>query len=310
MSGYLSREYAESFTEFGLPVLLPYSRGHVLRRRIPGTPYSDVTGLYPLFCCEDWCKIGHDFDTLDPELVSLCLVADPFGNHSPALFAETFDVVLPFKARYIVSLSQPPEAFVSTHHRKYAYRALDRLRIEHCPVPSQHLDDWIALYAEICRRRRIRDLRAFSPEAFRCQLQTPGLVMFRAQHEGRTVAIHLWISHRHVAYAHLAGHAPEAYRLHASYALYWQALQWFYGRVEFLDLGGTAGAEEETDHGLAFFKKGWATEVRPGYLCGRVLRTDLYASLVQGRAVESARHFPAYRAPAGADAGRQPLYVP
>jgi len=309
VSGYLSSQYAESFAEFGIPILLPHSRGHVLSRRIPASSYSDATGLYPLFCCEDWRQIGQDLDTLDPELVSLCLVADPFGNHSPALLAESFDVVRPFKTRYIASLAQPPEVFVSSHHRKYASRGLDRLHIEHCPDPSRHLDEWIELYAEICRRHRIQDMRAFSPEAFRRQLQTPGLVMFRAQHEGRTIAIHLWISHHRVAYAHLAGHALEAYDLHASYALYWHALQWFHGRVESVDLGATAGTEDDTGDGLAFFKKGWATEERPGYLCGRVLRTDLYAGLVQARGLKSALHFPAYRAPANAHAGPQPLKV-
>jgi hypothetical protein len=133
VSGYLSPQYAESFAEFGLPVLLPHSRGHVLRRRIPATSYSDAAGRYSLFCCEDWRKIGQDLDTLDPELVSLCPVA---------------------------------------------------------------------------------------------------------------------------------------------------------------------------------FTKGWATDVRPGYLCGRVLRTDLYASLVQARGVVSALHFPGYRAPSGAQAGCQPFKVP
>ena len=172
------------------------------------------------------------------------------------------------------------------------------MQVETCARPEDHLDEWLALYGQVCRRHRITGIRAFSPESFRRQLRVPGLAMFRARHAGRTVAMHLWITQGEHAYGHLAGHDEAAYGLNAAYALYWHALQQFRATgIARVDFGATTGDDARARDGLAFFKKGWATGTLIGYICGRVLRADAYAALTAAMHPEPTDFFPAYRAP-------------
>ena len=296
--GYLSSTYAGSFAGFGKPVHLQRSGGWLLERGVPGTHQRDLTGLYPVFCCEDWARLPEDLGALGGEAASVVVVPDPFGSYSDASLRDAFDFVRPYKERFITAMDRPPEEFVSRHHRKFADRGLAQLDIEHCEDPMAALDEWAELYAQVCARHGIDDIRAFSAEAFRVQLSTPGLAMFRARHQGRTVAIHLWVVMGRFAYGHLAGHGPEAYRLHAAYALYWTALKWLATRVDSVDLGGAADSTASGNGGLAFFKRGWATGTKPGQLCGRILNQRVYDELAgRSAAAATAGFFPAYRAP-------------
>lgn len=295
--GYLAPAYAEALAEFGTLLHMPRSGGYLLRRQIPGTAQDDAMGLYPLFCCNDWNALGDDLAALDPGIVSAVLVPDPFGDYAPDLLADTFDVVRPYSERYVAKLDVPTARLVSTHHRKCAAKGLAQLQVETCARPQDHLDEWLALYKQIRQRHRITDIRAFSTESFRRQLRVPGLAMFRARHEGRTVAIHLWMTQGRCAYGHLAGHDKAAYGLNAAYALYWHALESFRGTVELVDLGATTGDDARARDGLAYFKKGWATGTRMSYICGRVLKADAYAALTARMHPQPTGYFPAYRAP-------------
>src|SRR5689334_21386054 len=80
-TGYQHPGYVASLAAFGEPVSLPRSQGFILRRKIPGTPYCDATGTYPLFCCQDWRGLSDDITELGSALVSVVLIADPFGGH-------------------------------------------------------------------------------------------------------------------------------------------------------------------------------------------------------------------------------------
>ena len=51
VSGYLHPTYARSLSEFGAPRHLPHSGAWILERRIPGSPYSDAMGCYPILAC-------------------------------------------------------------------------------------------------------------------------------------------------------------------------------------------------------------------------------------------------------------------
>jgi hypothetical protein len=81
ITGYLHPGYAASLAEFGTPRLLPRSEGWILERQIPGSPYSDGMGCYPLFACQDWSQLHADLESIGSELVSLALVTDPFGKY-------------------------------------------------------------------------------------------------------------------------------------------------------------------------------------------------------------------------------------
>jgi Acetyltransferase (GNAT) domain len=305
-SGYLSTAYIESLGEFGVPLALSRSGAWLLRRTVaPGI--TDAMGPYPLFCCRDWRALGADLDALEAPAaaaeapISVVVVTDPFGDHAPALLASAFrDRVVPFKDHFVTDLSRPLSSFVSAHHRRYALR--DNLVIEPCADPLLWLDDWCALYENLCARHGILGIPALSRAAFSRQLAVPGLLAFRASLGGATVGMVLWYRQRDVAYYHLAAYSDQGYRERASFPLFWFAFERLAAAgVRWVGLGAgpssvsaSAGASQGAD-GLVRFKRGWSTETRTTYLCGRILRADTYGALARERGFEQSRYFPAYR---------------
>src|SRR5579864_7703333 len=121
-AGYAHPLYTESLSEFGTPVGLPESGGQLLERLISGTAYHDAMGPYPLFCCADWHGLARDIEGLRGKLVSVVVVADPFGGHGEGALRSCFDCVVPFKTHFVVDLEQSA-SHGSSHHRYYARRA-------------------------------------------------------------------------------------------------------------------------------------------------------------------------------------------
>ena len=296
--GYLHPAYAASLSEFGTPRLLPASGGWVLEREIPGTGLRDAMGCYPLFCCDNWAALADDLSTIKEEMVSLSLVADPLGKYSRAELELAFrDVVRPFKEHLVVDLENDAWRSVSKHHRYYARRALQELSVETCSEPDTRFEEWVVLYDEVIARHGLQGIKAFSRSSFARQLEVPGLVMLRAIHAGECVGAHLWYVAGEAAYSHLQAVTPAGYRSMAAYALYGAALEWFAGRVRWLNLGGGAGSSvgDVTD-GLTQFKRGWSTETRTAYFCGRIFNPEHYAALTRAADLPPDGHFPAYRA--------------
>jgi len=296
-AGYLHSAYAGSLEEFGTPRRLPRCGGWILERSIAGTSLRDAMGCYPMFACEDWSSIGDDLVELGHDLVSVCLVTDPFGDYTEAGLRDCFgDRVRPFKQHFVVDLSRSPSTFVSAHHRRNARRALDAVAVETVVSPSSCLEEWCELYDALVRRRNIRGLRAFSRSAFARQLEVPGLEIQRATRNGRTEAMALWCVAGPVAYYHLGASSDRGYSLRASFALFDHAIRSFAGRgLSWLDLGGGPGAGRPRDEGLVRFKRGWSTGTRPAWFCARVLDPRRYEYLVEARSTPPTEYFPAYR---------------
>jgi hypothetical protein len=294
--GYSHRGYAEALKEFGAPRHLHRSGGWLLERSIPDTSYRDAMGCYPLFACDDWSKLDQDLDELGDELVSVALVADPFGDHDPELLQKCFpDVLVPFKEHLVTDLSQPPDSFIDPQHRRKARRALERLNVEHCDDPLHFVDDWNNLYANLIKRHGIQGLSAFSATSFKAQLAVPGISMFRATHDDETVGMTLWYADRDVAYYHLGAYTDTGYELEASFALFWRVLDHFASQgLRWLNLGAGAGLANQTD-GLTRFKRGWSTGTRPAYFCGRIFDRMKYEEALRARNVGLSEYFPAYR---------------
>ena len=221
--GYLSRPYAESFGEFGTPLYLPQSQAWILKRSIPATEYFDASGLYPLFCCRDWSKLSVDLDSLQEEspLVSLTIVTDPFGSFTDSQLGECFPhLARPFKDHLVTQSNAAPDQIASKHHRYYARRALRQVSVDVCRPEGSFLEEWWSLYQELIERHGITGIQAFSQDSLQQQMQTPGLVAFKAVAGGQTVSAHLWYSQDRVAYSHLAASNASGYKLGASYGLY------------------------------------------------------------------------------------------
>jgi len=298
MNGYSHPSYAASLAEFGQPRALPRSGGWLLERSITHTPYRDAMGCYPLFACRDWSKLNLDFEEISRELVSVAIVADPFGNHGPAQLRNCFpSLVTPFKDHLVTDLSRSPESFVAAAHRRKARKALERLEVQCCADATLVLNDWIALYANLIKRHGIRGLTAFSADSFKSQLAVPGISVFRVIGCNETVGMTLWYIDGEVAYYHLGAYSELGYKSDASFALFWRALEWFSSQgLKWLDLGAGAGLSGAThSDGLTRFKRGWATGTRTAYFCGRIFDQSKYDEAMRARNITASDYFPAYR---------------
>lgn len=292
--GYGHRDYARSMAEFGTPVALPRSGGWILRRAVPGSDDYDGTGCYPLFACRDWSGLRDDLAGTGGSLLTLALVADPFGDYRVEDLRDCFDLVTPFKAHCVTDLRQDPGDFLPRSHVRNLASAAAAVVVEQCLEPIVWLDQWVDLYAGLVAERGMRGQRAFSAAAFAVQLAMPGMVMFRATAGDAVVGLHLWIVQGEVAYGHLGATSPRGRDLMASYALYAHAIEHFRSQVRWLDLGAGAGLSERHD-GLWRFKRGWATGTRPAYFCGRIFDDARYRAVVAARGGPATDYFPAYR---------------
>jgi hypothetical protein len=294
-NAYVHPLYASSLSEFGQPLELPRCGGWLLRRQIQGADAIDATGCYPLFACRDWSRLGEEVERLE-NLVSLVLVTDPFGDFDLAELRRHFDDVRVFKPHYVIDLAASVEQIASRHHRYYARRALRRLEIEPQSRPADLLDEWTALYGVLVERKGLRGIQAFSRDAFGMQLAVPGALVLVARLGGELVGADWYYVDGPVAYGHLAAFSPEGYRVNASYALQWRAIELLAELgVRWLDIGGAPGVAEQPHDGLRRFKKGWATHTRPTYLATRVLDSRRYEELSRGAGGANG-YFPAYRA--------------
>jgi len=294
-AGYCHRQYADSFAEVGQPRELPNCGGWLIERDIPGSALRDGMGCYPLFDCRTWSGLPHDLAALSETLVSVVLVANPFGEAGESDLRRWFDVVIPFKQHYVTDLRCPSADVVGRQHRRNVSKARRVVGVDTYERPQELLAEWCDLYGRLAARRGITGLRAFSPSAFAKQLGVPGLVMFRALADGELVGLHLWYVRDAVAYGHLGATSARGDDLMASYALYSHAIEYFRERVRWLDLGGGAGLSEEGPDGLRRFKAGWATGTRQTFLCGRVLQPEAYDRLSVERGARASGYFPAYR---------------
>lgn len=288
--------YCESFSEFGDSVKLSRCGGWILKRKVPGTTFYDAMGCYPIFSCLDWSRLPEDLISLDGDFVSLTLVTDSFGEYDDHLLTECFpDLCIPFKRHYIVELAQQPGLFVHPHHQRNASKALQKVSVVRSQPSETLLDEWIGLYYNLISRHNIRGISAFSPDSFATQFRVPGLEIFRAEHEGVCAGMILWYVQGDVAYYHLGAYSPKGYELKASFALFWESIEYFRERgIRCLSLGAGAGMQQKDD-GLTRFKSGWATGTRTAYLCGRICNPEMYNTLIHKSGVAGSAYFPAYR---------------
>lgn len=299
-SGYNSPFYAQSLAEFGSPLALPQCGGWILERRIEGLSWTDGMGCYPLFSCRDWSKFSADVEALAGRLVTLTLVMDPFLPLTVGELRSCLDIVRPFKEHFVVDMTVPSEAHVTRHHRYYARKSLQSIRVEAVNDPSGDLDGWVGLYAKLIQRHQLRGIKAFSRECFHRQLGVPGLVMFKATRDEQLIGAQLWYVQGQVAYSHLTAVNETGYATRATYGIYWTAIQTFKERfsksLRWLDLGAGAGLASDSRDGLAEFKQGWATGTQRALFCGRTFDRRAYQELSRNTGGKQVDYFPAYRA--------------
>lgn len=296
LTGYRHPAFAQSLSEFGAPRELPRCKGWVLTRQVPGFPYRDAMGCYPLFSCQNWSQLRQDLAEIKDELITLAVVTDPFGDYDPDYLQQCFQIVKPFKQHYIIDLACPADSYVNRHHRRYARTASRQLAVEIHADPANLLADWLVLYEALVQKHHLKGILAFSASSFTQQLQVPGIVAIRAIYEQATVAMLLWYVDGEAGYYHLGASSPQGYSLRASYALFWAAIEYFQTQgLRWLNLGAGAGLKNNDNDGLSNFKRGWSTGTRTAYFCGRIFDSRKYAEILQARRIAANDYFPAYR---------------
>jgi hypothetical protein len=268
-----------------------------LEREIPGTDSRDAMGCYPIFSCRDWSRLNDDLDALREGPVSLVLVADPFGNYSEEILRRAFnELVVPFKEHFVADLRHSTSSFVSKHHQHYARKALAMVNVEVCEDPPGKIEEWLRLYDLLVTRHQLKGVKAFSRASFAKQLSVPGIIMLRAAYRGESIGVHLWYLQGDVAFSHLIASNAAGYKLMASYALAWTAIEYFTGKVQWIDWGAGAGLNTKSNDGLTRYKRGWANDTRTAYLCGRVFDHAKYDDISREKGLAGSSYFPRYRA--------------
>jgi len=292
LTGYRHPLYATSLAEFGEPRELPCSGGWLLERTVPKYPDRDAMGSYPIFAASDWSGLGKDLGEIGPGLVSVALVADPFGEYLPQELSSWFDRVVAFKEHYAVDFLKP--LLISKHHRYYSRRAAADVTVDVGPPVDGFAAQWSELYDSLVRRRQLKGIKAFSRASFEVQMKVPGMVVFRAMKNGELLGAHLWYQQQNVVYSHLAASTDQGYELNSSYAIYSAVVEYFRSKVQWVDLGAGAGTTA-SQGGLSRFKAGWSNSTRPAYFCGRILNPERYEALTRALCSDNTNYFPAYR---------------
>jgi Acetyltransferase (GNAT) domain len=290
---YSTDAYAAAFGAPYRPISVPEWETSLLLRPIAASSRQDATGCYPRTIIPAGAALPAGLERLRQQgAVSVVLVLDPLAAPSCSALLSAFDVARPFKRHYLFDRSQGGVAF-DRHHRYEIRRAARRCHVGQVAL-ADHLPQWISLYHALAERHAITGIQRFSGRYFAALAHLPGLVTYAAILGGRIVAMSLWLRHGERAWSHLAAADSDGYRCGASYLLYAAAIDELRD-CRLLDLGGTAGSENDTRSGLARFKRGFANATADAWLCGRVLDAEAYAQLSRG--LPASDFFPSYRQP-------------
>lgn len=296
--GYFSKTYINSFSDSALPIYLKNSNGWVLKKNIPNSKFSDLTGCYPYLCCQNWEYLAKDLNGLNlTDIVSMSFVTDPFAKFNDEALCSSFDFVKPFKNHIAVNLSNYSLDQITKHHRKEIKRSLNKgVKVELCKDPISYLHEWNQFYKELIKKHKITNNSNFSLNSFSHQLKTPGLFMFRAYKNDETIGFSLWYANNNTVNYHLSASNHTGYNFGASYALMSTSLSYFKNiGIKYAGLGAGAGLQNKTNDGLVKFKSGWSDITRPTYFVGKIINPLAYQSLSQMHNIKKFDFFPAYR---------------
>ncbi len=292
MHPYASKAYAECFEMESLS--LSHSEGRVLKRPIPGTPYFDAMGCYPLAALNLSPTILEDFKALASEnLVSLTLVTDPFSPFTESSLRQYFDHVVPFKPHFILDLTQTERKY-SKHHR-YEIRRAQQCCTTKIIVLKDYLEEWYSLYEYLINEHQVKGIAAFSKRYFEQLAAIEDFTTIGAFDERNAlISAHIWLGTGDYAYSHLAASSKKGYKLRAAYAVNDFAIQHF-AHKKMIDFGGAAGTSAEADDGLARFKRGFCNTSKTNFIAGKILNPALYQNLTTQANPENPYFFPLYR---------------
>ena len=106
----------------------------------------------------------------------------------------------------------------------------------------------------------------------------------------------IWYIHNNIGYYHLGASSERGYRFKASFALFWESIKYFSSiGLDWINLGAGAGTKINGTSGLTRFKRGWSSDTRTAYFCGKIFDHHLYEKIKQLNKCISKNYFPVYR---------------
>jgi hypothetical protein len=306
---YSTIEFGESLRHIGEPIYIP-EWGTTVLRRACGMGYTDAIGTYPITVFKPGCDLAAGLDRLSClGLVSIVVVIEDVWRPELADLRRTFDVTRAFKRHYVYDRDVSTFPF-SKNHRYKIQRAGRAVRVQQFNLATR-LDDWDGLYQTLIGRHGLAGtMHAFPRRHHGALAKLPGITAIGAFAEGQLVSCHIWARHDGHAMSHLVASNESGYASRAAYALNAASID-LLADCRTLNFGGSAGADDDPEAGLARFKRGFANTAAPSYLCGKILAVDAYDELSRQADVSSdASYFPAYRRPIAREKRQNPLPAP
>ena len=298
---YASPEYAAALSHWGRPISVPeWGTSLILRTAAEGA--EDAFGPYPL------CVLGRDSDLVGGlqrltalGAIAVTLVVDDVHRPEFGRLEDAFDFVRPFKSHLVRRRDLPFTC--SKHHRYEVRRARRRLDLRVFDLAGC-LDAWTGLYDALRRRHSLTGVHDFPRSYFSALAGLQGLVALGAWQDETLLSAHLWMAHEGHVISHLAATSPEGYRQGAAYAVHDAAIEHFRD-ADVINFGGSAGHPSDESDGLWRFKRGFANDTAPAFLCGKVLDPRRYTELCKRvGAASGTDYFPAYRQQGATNASR------
>ncbi|MFT3733884.1 MAG: hypothetical protein QM776_02460 [Rhodocyclaceae bacterium] len=293
---YASASYARALPHMGQPVAIPEWGTSLIARDIPGADGAqDAAGTYPICILAADADLAGGLQRLQRAgFVSVTLVIDDFHHPGQKALHEHFDLVRPFKSHYIADFRRGEPCTPSRHHRNEIRRSLRQVRTAPFTL-GERMEEWLALYAQLGERHALSSLHRFPRTHFEMLATSDQFVSIGAFNtRDELLAAHIWAGDKGFWHSHLAASSAEGYACAAAYAVNDASIRYFSGEC-LVNLGGGAGHTEQSDDGLAMFKKGFANGTALSYLCCAVLDAKRYNALSGEHPAGS--FFPAYRAP-------------
>lgn len=290
---YATQAYAQSLTHMGTAIAVPAWDSWAISRPLEDG-LSDICGPYPLAVIASDADLSGGLETLQRSgAVSVTLALDDFHRPSLEQLHSHFDLVRPFKTHYLVD-RVTADVRPSSHHRYEISRALKEVAVREIEL-AEYLQQWEEIYRNLVARHGLgRGVHDFPPAHFETLAAMAGVKCVGAFHDGSLVAAHLWVVQGDCVHSHLAASSEQGYALRAAYAVNDYSIQLFSG-ARVINLGGGAGAADDSADGLARFKRGFANATAHGYICGKILDPEAYVRLAKD--VQDGAYFPIYRSP-------------
>ena len=270
---YSSLDYVRSLSHIGEPYYCENSQLYLIKRSIPGTNRYDLISPYPFLSCDDLIAFDKDIKSLDG-YVSVTIVTDPFSSDDINFYKTIFpDYLKLFKYHSIVELASFSP---SKHHLRNCKKGLSYYSVEITNDLLPDLEVWCDLYAHLKNKHGITGPSDFTRNSFYDLAQiNQNLIVAKAIDESGVIrGMSIWLTDKHLAYYHLAAYDQIGYASRASYALFYSVLKYFLSQgIQYVGLGAGAGPIA-TNSGLNRFKKGWANQSMPVYICGKIIDHD------------------------------------